>query len=262
VPIPICRFARARRLRICKHSLDTAPDYGFCAAQNSHYFGYKLHGVCSLDGIFTDLDLSKASIHDIPREDDYGYTCESYGEAWPSWSPDGNKIVFESYRDSPFEANGTTIANANLYIVNSDGTGGDIRITNNLYYEGMPSWSPNGDKIAFIHTVDPVNNYTEGYHLYIMDINGSNWERITTSGYTMLYLKYSPDGTKIVYSDESIITIYNVNNQSNTSLEISGDYPSWSPDGTMIVYTSNDEIYVVDINGDLIKKINLTIGAR
>ncbi|MEA3391701.1 MAG: IS982 family transposase [Candidatus Marinimicrobia bacterium] len=65
MPIPICRFARARRLKICKHSLDTAPDYGFCAAQNSHYFGYKLHGVCSLDGIFTDFDLSKASIHDI-----------------------------------------------------------------------------------------------------------------------------------------------------------------------------------------------------
>ncbi len=29
------------------------------------YFGYKLHAVCSVNGVIGDFDLSKASVHDI-----------------------------------------------------------------------------------------------------------------------------------------------------------------------------------------------------
>jgi hypothetical protein len=29
------------------------------------YFGYKLHAVCSIDGVFQTFDLSAASVHDI-----------------------------------------------------------------------------------------------------------------------------------------------------------------------------------------------------
>ena len=44
---------------IVKESIETAPEYGYCAAQNSHYFGYKFHGVCSLNGVITSFDLLK-----------------------------------------------------------------------------------------------------------------------------------------------------------------------------------------------------------
>ena len=64
-PIEICRFARAKRVRICKENFDTAPDYGYCAAQRNTYFGYKLHGLCGISGVFKKVDLSKASIADI-----------------------------------------------------------------------------------------------------------------------------------------------------------------------------------------------------
>jgi len=64
-PIEICRFARAKRVRICKESFGTAPDYGYCAAQKNTYFGYKLHGLCGVSGVFKKIDLSKASIADI-----------------------------------------------------------------------------------------------------------------------------------------------------------------------------------------------------
>lgn len=64
-PIQICRFARAKRSKICKENFDTAPDFGYCAAQRSTYFGYKLHALCGVSGVFITLDISKASIFDI-----------------------------------------------------------------------------------------------------------------------------------------------------------------------------------------------------
>lgn len=65
LPVEICKFARARRIKICKESIETAPEFGYCASQNSYYFGYKFHGVCSLDGVITSFDLSKANHADI-----------------------------------------------------------------------------------------------------------------------------------------------------------------------------------------------------
>lgn len=65
LPIEICRFARARRIKICKDNYDTAPAYGYCAAQKNTYFGYKLHAVCSITGVFHQVSISKANIADI-----------------------------------------------------------------------------------------------------------------------------------------------------------------------------------------------------
>lgn len=65
LPIEVCRFARAKWVRVCKEDFDTAPDYGYCAAQRNTYFGYKLHGLCGVSGVFKKVDLSKASIADI-----------------------------------------------------------------------------------------------------------------------------------------------------------------------------------------------------
>ena len=65
MPIEICKFARAKRVSICKEHEQTAPDYGYCAAQGQTYYGYKLHGVCTVGGVVTDFDLSKASVADI-----------------------------------------------------------------------------------------------------------------------------------------------------------------------------------------------------
>lgn len=65
MPVPICKIARAKGLKICKETVETSPEFGYCAAQKTYYYGFKFHGVCSLNGIFTDFDLSKANIHDI-----------------------------------------------------------------------------------------------------------------------------------------------------------------------------------------------------
>ena len=64
MPLEICKFSRHSRIKICKEEFESAPSKGFCASQNNWYFGYKLHGVCSVSGIFHSLDITKAEVHD------------------------------------------------------------------------------------------------------------------------------------------------------------------------------------------------------
>lgn len=49
MPLEICKFARHRRIKICKNEFETAPSKGFCASQNNWFYGYKLHGVYSIN---------------------------------------------------------------------------------------------------------------------------------------------------------------------------------------------------------------------
>lgn len=65
MPLEVCKNARASRSKICKEIDYALPDKGYCAAQKSYYYGYKLHGVCSLSGVFQSIDITPASVHDI-----------------------------------------------------------------------------------------------------------------------------------------------------------------------------------------------------
>jgi hypothetical protein len=65
MPLEVCKLSRSSRSRICKEDAFSFPDKGYCAAQSSHYYGYKLHAVCSINGVFQSIDLSPASVHDI-----------------------------------------------------------------------------------------------------------------------------------------------------------------------------------------------------
>lgn len=65
MPLEICKNARMTRSKICKDQDGALPNQGFCASQNARYYGYKLHAVCSVDGVFENFDLSPASVHDI-----------------------------------------------------------------------------------------------------------------------------------------------------------------------------------------------------
>jgi len=65
MPLEACKLSRSSRSKICKEDFHSAPDRGFCASQQMHFYGYKLHAVCSVQGVFKSLDISKASVHDI-----------------------------------------------------------------------------------------------------------------------------------------------------------------------------------------------------
>lgn len=64
MPLEVCKLSRSTR-RICKEDYQTSPDKGYCTSQATNYYGYKLHAVCTVAGVFTDFDLSQASVHDI-----------------------------------------------------------------------------------------------------------------------------------------------------------------------------------------------------
>jgi hypothetical protein len=65
MPLEIVKLSRSGRSKVCKEYFYSAPNRGYCASQNMHYYGYKIHAVCSIDGVFKSFDISKASVHDI-----------------------------------------------------------------------------------------------------------------------------------------------------------------------------------------------------
>lgn len=65
MPLEVCKLSRSSRSKICKEEDYALPNKGFCASQNLHYYGYKLHAVCSIEGVFQSFDLTPASVHDI-----------------------------------------------------------------------------------------------------------------------------------------------------------------------------------------------------
>ncbi len=65
MPLEIVKLSRSSRSKICKETFYSSPNKGFCASQNMHFYGYKIHAVCSVEGVFKSFDISKASVHDI-----------------------------------------------------------------------------------------------------------------------------------------------------------------------------------------------------
>ena len=65
IPVPICKIAREKRCKFGNDSFETKPDKGYSAISKQYYYGYKLHLVTSVSGIFHSMDLTKASVHDV-----------------------------------------------------------------------------------------------------------------------------------------------------------------------------------------------------
>lgn len=65
MPLEVCKTARQNRIKICSQHYETSPAKGFCASQNTWFYGYKLHGICSISGVFHAIDITKANVHDI-----------------------------------------------------------------------------------------------------------------------------------------------------------------------------------------------------
>lgn len=63
MPFEVCKLSRERCSKVCTSGFQTAPSKGFCASQQLHFNGYKLHRICSANGIVNSIELTKTNIH-------------------------------------------------------------------------------------------------------------------------------------------------------------------------------------------------------
>ncbi|NOQ91442.1 MAG: IS982 family transposase, partial [Flavobacteriaceae bacterium] len=56
MPLEVVKLSRSSRSKICKEAFYSSPNLGFCASQNMRYYGYKIHAVCSIEGVFKSFD--------------------------------------------------------------------------------------------------------------------------------------------------------------------------------------------------------------
>jgi TolB protein len=98
------------------------------------------------------------------------------GDAQPRWSPDGQQIVFVSFRDKILSSVG--FFSPMIYVMNANGSN-QRRITSGGGSYGGPSWSPDGKLIAF-ESVREENGDNNG-EIYIMNADGTAQTRLTTT---------------------------------------------------------------------------------
>src|SRR5574344_300571 len=82
-PIEVCRMSRSKRCKMGRKNYKKAPNFGYCASQRGHYYGYKLHALCGLSGVIHSYDLTKASVHDIRYLQDVKleyHDCSIFGD--------------------------------------------------------------------------------------------------------------------------------------------------------------------------------------
>lgn len=65
VPCPIVRNSRERTFKICKENPEFAPRKGYSAVDKRYYIGYKLHLLTNENGVFQDMQITPANVHDI-----------------------------------------------------------------------------------------------------------------------------------------------------------------------------------------------------
>jgi TolB protein len=195
---------------------------------------------------------------------------------FPNWSPDGDAIIYTSYRylrrpflflssrgqnkpgrllsrlgDARAQYRGVFAPDhERMALVMSDGEASQIytvgldgrnlrRLTSGRAIDVSPSFSPDGKRIAF------VSDRTGAPQVYIMDATGENVRRITFDGSYNTNPTWSPDGLWIAYEtrvngqfDIWLIDPEGVTNVPLVTNPRSDEGPSWAPNSRMLVFSS------------------------
>jgi len=174
-------------------------------------------------------------------------------DSFPSWSPDGTRIVYASDTSSPpsisapyFEPGceySLTLCPSNIVVINADGTG-ETELTHSFPPSTMPDWSPDGSKIVFVGAVG------DGTQIFVI-ADGSDITQLTSVDGSATEPRWSPDGSKIAfvrtqYRQPSELFVMSAGGTDIRQITHLGsdtlpDY-AWSPDGAEIAFDTKSDV--------------------
>jgi TolB protein len=100
----------------------------------------------------------------------------------PSWSPQGERIVFASVRNG----------NWDIYMMNKSGSE-IVQLTHSDNFAFSPDWSPDGTRIAF------AGGEGEKCDIFVMNTDGTNNVRLTNGPASYFSPAWSPDSRRIAF---------------------------------------------------------------
>ncbi|MBP7375943.1 MAG: PD40 domain-containing protein [Pyrinomonadaceae bacterium] len=189
-------------------------------------------------GGFGRFDLLSAS--DIGTQNNV-YNLTNINEHDPIFSPDGNKILFRSYRDGD---SGSGVQE--LYTMKPDGYD-QTRLTAGMGFAGSYAYSPDSSSIAYI----------SDSNLWKINADGSGVVLLADFANNVENPQFSPDGTKIIFIFDGKIWQMNADGSNQVDLGILeyAERARFAPDGSKIVFSSNSEIYTANSDGTNVVKV-------
>ncbi|HXG37557.1 MAG TPA: hypothetical protein VNL36_02175 [Bacteroidota bacterium] len=173
---------------------------------------------------------------------------------FPTWSPDGMKLAF----DTPFQdPRGANV----IWIINADGTGLRDISQHGVGEWRMPAWSPNGSIILHTRYLTGVL----GQEIYLMDTSGQAPVRLTYNGSDDRYPKWSADGSMIAWTmlpPRGTFEVWIMKNDGTQQKKLTnGTHPSFSPDSRTIVFSDFNlaknkiVLWRIDVDGRNLKQL-------
>ena len=171
---------------------------------------------------------------------------------YPTWSPDGKRIAFVGYMDSPDRK-----PRPGIYVANSHGASAQevFSPADDQQIEGL-RWSPDGSWIGY-ELAEPgpgassIPPSERSWTLWAMTPDGTDHRQLTTTGREM-HFTWSPDGKRIVFErfepieeerqlGEAATDLFIIDVESGDEIRLTDDGvsrdPAWSPDGERIAFS-------------------------
>jgi TolB protein len=178
-------------------------------------------------------------------------------EPFPSFSPDGKKLLYSQYAN-----NGTNPGDTSVEIMNADGSDKKPLFHKQGYSAFDAVWAPAGDMIAFC-----VGRYFRAPGLPASQIalikpDGSGYREIAEEGVNNGFPSWSPDGKRIVYKRGKQLVILTVADGKVATLTDGShwdNFPQWSPKGDAIMFTTDRdgdfELYTIHPDGSALRRM-------